>query len=132
MALGPCARKRCHDLSSPEAGPYCSIECKLLDAATCKLPPYGWWCSREKDHEGPCAARRHPDKSPVHPRVLLERAEIKYLDANDWILYAGAGPDSDKCCAPPGEPNNRMTLDEAVIEQKRRDEVEEQRRREER
>jgi hypothetical protein len=23
----------------------------------CKLPPSGWWCSREPGHEGPCAAR---------------------------------------------------------------------------
>lgn len=23
----------------------------------CKLPPPGWWCSREPGHEGPCAAR---------------------------------------------------------------------------
>lgn len=25
----------------------------------CKVPPPGWWCSREPGHEGPCAA--HPD-----------------------------------------------------------------------
>lgn len=24
----------------------------------CELPPQGWYCSREKGHEGPCAARR--------------------------------------------------------------------------
>lgn len=24
----------------------------------CPLPPQGWWCSREIDHPGPCAARR--------------------------------------------------------------------------
>jgi hypothetical protein len=23
----------------------------------CKLPPPGWWCSREPGHDGPCAAR---------------------------------------------------------------------------
>lgn len=25
--------------------------------AGCEVPPPGWWCSREKGHEGPCAAR---------------------------------------------------------------------------
>lgn len=24
----------------------------------CRLPPEGWWCSREPGHDGPCAARR--------------------------------------------------------------------------
>lgn len=23
----------------------------------CRVPPEGWWCSREPGHEGPCAAR---------------------------------------------------------------------------
>jgi hypothetical protein len=23
----------------------------------CTVPPDGWWCSREKGHDGPCAAR---------------------------------------------------------------------------
>ena len=29
----------------------------------CEVPPEGWWCSREKGHEPPCAAR--PGKRPV-------------------------------------------------------------------
>lgn len=29
----------------------------------CDVPPEGWWCSREKGHEPPCAAR--PGKPPV-------------------------------------------------------------------
>lgn len=24
----------------------------------CDRPSFGWWCSREKGHEGPCAARK--------------------------------------------------------------------------
>lgn len=24
----------------------------------CYLPPKGWWCSRRRNHSGPCAARR--------------------------------------------------------------------------
>ena len=29
----------------------------------CTVPPEGWWCSREKGHEPPCAARpgKHPE-----------------------------------------------------------------------
>lgn len=26
----------------------------------CKMPPAGWWCSRDKGHGGPCAARPAP------------------------------------------------------------------------
>lgn len=25
---------------------------------TCDIPPPGWYCTRERGHEGPCAARR--------------------------------------------------------------------------
>jgi hypothetical protein len=41
----------------------------------CTQPPPGWWCSRSKDHEGPCAARRleplpqlAAKKHPLPPR----------------------------------------------------------------
>lgn len=27
-------------------------------ADMCTVPPRGWWCSRRKGHDGPCAARR--------------------------------------------------------------------------
>ncbi len=31
----------------------------------CTVPPEGWWCSREKGHEPPCAARpgKHPQSA---------------------------------------------------------------------
>ena len=31
----------------------------------CTAPPEGWWCSREKGHEPPCAARpgKHPESA---------------------------------------------------------------------
>jgi len=29
----------------------------ILEASgACTVPPTGWWCSRPKGHEGPCAA----------------------------------------------------------------------------
>lgn len=27
------------------------------ERTACRLPPEGWWCSRDAGHEGPCAAR---------------------------------------------------------------------------
>ena len=34
----------------------------------CTVPPEGWWCSREKGHEPPCAARpgKHPESDEPH------------------------------------------------------------------
>lgn len=31
----------------------------------CTVPPDGWWCSREKGHQPPCAARpgKHPESA---------------------------------------------------------------------
>jgi hypothetical protein len=29
----------------------------MSEAERCDVPPEGWWCSREKGHDGPCAAR---------------------------------------------------------------------------
>lgn len=47
----------------------------------CKLPPEGWWCSREPGHEGPCAARPLPTviargtPTPETQAAALELAE---------------------------------------------------------
>lgn len=39
-----------------------------LRLAPCDLPPSGWYCTREKGHDGPCAARRSPPEPlPVPP-----------------------------------------------------------------
>ena len=46
----------------------------------CKLPPRGWWCSREPGHDGPCAARR---KSPQGARSLRQRV-------GQWLKALGA------------------------------------------
>ena len=56
-----------------------------------------------------------------HPRLLLERAEIRYLDENGWVQLIG-GKD-EKCVYAPEDTEYKspMTQDEAVIEQKRRD-----------
>jgi hypothetical protein len=33
------------------------IKQRGLASGECKVPPAGWWCSRGRGHEGPCAAR---------------------------------------------------------------------------
>lgn len=35
-----------------------AYEALTRNSEKCNVPPQGWWCSREKGHEGPCAARR--------------------------------------------------------------------------
>lgn len=55
-------------LNMPDAeweGELTAEERGMIDAAweqhkaaePCNIPPPGWWCSRGKGHEGPCAAR---------------------------------------------------------------------------
>ena len=64
----------------------------------CDVPPFGWRCTREKDHEGPCAAVESPeDKS------FVERGMRRIRDAEDagryrllkrgqhWSVIDGAG-----------------------------------------
>ena len=40
----------------------------------CRVPPPGWWCSRESGHEGPCAAR------PIRPALPLCDALCQRFD----------------------------------------------------
>lgn len=40
----------------------------------CKLPPPGWWCSREAPHDGPCAAR------PKEETVILVDGEGRPIE----------------------------------------------------
>ena len=42
-------------LSAPATVDQGDVE-RLADRG-CRVPPSGWWCSRERGHEGPCAAR---------------------------------------------------------------------------
>ena len=44
----------------------------------CKVPPEGWWCSREAGHEGPCAARRS-QTNPVIPRPKQTASPIEEI-----------------------------------------------------
>ena len=54
-----------------------------------------------------------------HPRFLLERAEIRYLDTNGWHILCDV---MECCCAPEDvECKNPMLMNDAVIEQKKRD-----------
>ena len=59
---------RCMTLTSSEFPEVCDCRTlRMLDAFAaeenppawqgCEVPPDGWWCSREKGHTPPCAAR---------------------------------------------------------------------------
>lgn len=50
----------------------------------CSLPPHGWWCSRESDHDGPCAAR--PATHHLTQRTEKAIDEILAWDRQDRTL----------------------------------------------
>ena len=45
-----------------------TIEAAELQPINCDVPPPGWWCSRDKGHDGPCAADEWDDD----PRLTTE------------------------------------------------------------
>jgi hypothetical protein len=45
----------------------------------CKIPPQGWWCSREAGHEGPCAARPVNLEAPWN-QVFYYPGEVEIVD----------------------------------------------------
>lgn len=47
----------------------------------CNRPPAGWSCSREPDHEGPCAARQIEDDSIAITSVDLSAAIDRIIDS---------------------------------------------------
>jgi hypothetical protein len=50
--------------------------------AECRVPPYGWRCTRERYHDGPCAAVRIPGQHyelPVRPYPRLLRWLLRWL-----------------------------------------------------
>lgn len=49
-----------------------------MSKETCDVPPEGWWCSREKGHEPPCAAR------PINRRPITHVA-MRFRD-QIWSL----------------------------------------------
>lgn len=51
----------------------------------CEIPPAGWWCSRERGHEGPCAAR---PKNPAH--VLCAELYARFDDEPDFLGHEAA------------------------------------------
>lgn len=60
-------------------------------------------------------------KPELHPRFEMERAEMRYLGRNKWHLLCGTR-DNKFCCVPEDyEFKNPMSIDDAVIEQKKRD-----------
>jgi len=51
----------------------------------CNRPPPGWWCSREPDHDGPCAARPVPPK-PKPPGLVDVRDYGAPVGGFPWLL----------------------------------------------
>ncbi len=51
---------------------------------TCNIPPEGWWCSRDKGHEGPCAARSTQE---VNDRALelLAAVGLTLEEDGPWL-----------------------------------------------
>lgn len=39
------------------------------DSLKCDVPPFGWFCTREKGHDGPCAA--YPN-TPLHYTIMVQ------------------------------------------------------------
>lgn len=48
-----------------------------MSGETCTIPPAGWYCTRERDHEGPCAAYPEPD-------TAQRATHIKCDTYTDW------------------------------------------------
>lgn len=51
----------------------------------CEVPPLGWWCSRDKGHEPPCAARpgSHPVQDTEAGNADLDLANGNFRDFDD-------------------------------------------------
>jgi hypothetical protein len=61
-----------------------------MSETLCKVPPAGWWCSREAGHEGPCAARECR-----YPVVQNERGGITY---GPWSIRYDPKPIPTSAC----------------------------------
>jgi hypothetical protein len=71
----------------------------MSDESKCNVPPAGWYCTREKGHDGPCAA--HPANSiasnpfddlvALHAQLLEENAyayfELAYTRNTGWMAW---------------------------------------------
>lgn len=53
----------------------------------CTIPPKGWYCSRVKGHNGPCAA--HPDEIVSKPTFLEKNVEARKYIYNVAIVVLG-------------------------------------------
>jgi hypothetical protein len=69
--------------------------------AQCDLPPKGWYCTRDKGHEGPCAAH----STEQQPAQSAEPCKCKQLD--DWKGFHH--PLCDKAPAQSAEQDERST-----------------------
>jgi hypothetical protein len=54
----------------------------MTDIERCDVPPEGWWCSREKGHDGPCAAR---EVEPMSWEDLATRLQVEKIALHDQL-----------------------------------------------
>jgi len=52
---------------------------RIKQYPACRVPPPGWWCSREADHDGPCAARPGEPEGLVPRQVITQMLEAKMI-----------------------------------------------------
>lgn len=52
-----CGVKGAYDFMGDVLCIHCASPITDGEDIKCTIPPEGWWCSREKGHPGPCAAR---------------------------------------------------------------------------
>lgn len=55
----------------------------------CDLPPEGWWCSRGRGHDGPCAARPVADEVE-HVEALWRSAEAQARESDEAVVRLAA------------------------------------------
>jgi hypothetical protein len=60
------------------------------DIPPCEYPPDGWWCSRRRGHDGPCAARPTVEKVYEIVKFVNPRDAVDAL--NGMAVHAVAGP----------------------------------------
>ena len=72
-ALGGCQMHNLHC-----GYPACLTEDSMQPVQRCEVPPEGWTCSRQKGHDGPCAA------SPVGQLVIINGMFFSHSEILKW------------------------------------------------
>ena len=75
-------------------------------AGPCLVPPDGWWCSRLRGHEGPCAARPAARTTPSPTQLAIEFHDT-YEALAPWFGYE-TRPDTKRF--DPESANGRLVI----------------------